>query len=162
MRTSKISPENASLLGILIGRQSRSLYFSISRFGQRIRISLVATSTWTTDRVECICVHLELVASRLLYPPPTLESSGPAWRSLRCHLIAIGTCFSNRAHRVNLGRRGFVGRKLHRLRSASLFYRRHGLGPSIDTILTGTRSRWCLILIGSLLYHFRLYRITTQ
>jgi hypothetical protein len=121
-----------------------------------------ATSTWTTDRVECICVHLELVASRLLYPPPTLESSGPAWRSLRCHLIAIGTCFSNRAHRVNLGRRGFVGRKLHRLRSASLFYRRHGLGPSIDTILTGTRSRRCLILIGSLLYHFRLYRITTQ
>jgi hypothetical protein len=69
------------------------------RFGQRIRTSLVASSLLgPPTESSCIYVHLELGAPRLLYPPPTLESSGPAWRSLRCHLIAIGTYFSNRAH----------------------------------------------------------------
>jgi hypothetical protein len=61
---SKISPESASSLGILtIGR-----YYSISRFGQRTKISLVAASL-LGPRTEssCIYVHLELVAPDSLF-----------------------------------------------------------------------------------------------
>src|SRR6266481_4174197 len=77
MRTTKNLPESASLLGTrTIGRYSRWLYYSISRFGQRIRIPLAAVSLLGL-RIEssCFYVNHERVGQETGCPPllhPTL------------------------------------------------------------------------------------------